>query len=451
MPNTLDEGLYRNFFEHKFMDPWREDYKEKPMLELIVSPVCNTACDYCYYKNFSEELYPLTAACGKDNILKNTRKIVNWIKKNNLKIDELEIFSGEFTNLPYFEDILRMILGETKLSLVIPTNCTFVLDEKKLQKVEKIFEDYPNRIFMSLSIDGKYASDDEVRPLRNGNRYPEDFYEKVFDFGFRHNCKFHPMISNKSIKNQIPNFLWFVENIMKYYKCDTPAEALRKIYLLEVRNPDWTDDQIQDLKKFIRFIVNYCWDVCGRDQKAFASIFIRNHVLNIFHPFAGRTTRGLGCSVQRCLSIRLSDMNIPVCHRTSYDGYRVSCLNIDDDGDYSIEFDGDHNPILGITCYDIEMRNSNSCVDCEIAELCTGPCFGSNFEVTGDFFKVPEDVCNLEKSKIYTLGQALEEKGILSYLYSNVEFNSKIINNQQLCLIFEKFIKAFNKDRVYGV
>ena len=73
----------------------------------------------------------------------------------------------------------------------------------------------------------------------------------MFRFGARNLIKYHPMIGAKGIERWVDNFDWYVENIQKYYKIPK-KEALEKLYLLEVRNPDWSTKELKDFKVYLR-------------------------------------------------------------------------------------------------------------------------------------------------------------------------------------------------------
>ena len=55
-------------------------------LEMMISPVCNTKCSYCYMKNYSDELYP----CNYDEhtLIDNCDKL-NIIRLNNINDNQL--------------------------------------------------------------------------------------------------------------------------------------------------------------------------------------------------------------------------------------------------------------------------------------------------------------------------------------------------------------------------
>lgn len=451
MNDTLDNKLYTDFFERRFIKPWKEESNvPKANLELIVSPVCNTKCTYCYYKNFQPEIYPLDERCGHKNLSENLDKVIKWINKNDFKIERLELFSGEFFNLPFFEEFLTKLLELTSIQrIMLPTNSTFLFSEERTKRVENLLNRYPGRIALSLSFDGIYT-DNFTRPLRNGNQYPEDFYDKVFEFAAKYNFHFHPMISAPSAQYWKKTFLWFKDNIKKYFKCDT-ITALNKVYLLEVRNPDWTDEQLDYLKDFLDFLTDYCFDLFPSPEK-FVKNVINSHFLNIFHPFVGGNQRGMGCSIQNTLQIRLSDLEIVPCHRTAYEGYLPAKMVIDEEGNLSLNTSGSHSPLLGMMVWYMNFRNSNSCANCPIRYICTGPCWGCNYEVTGDFFKVPETVCKLEKTKIFKLSEKLEEKGILTYMINNPDkVSMKESSRKEIVNTLRLLRDIIRRSRTYGI
>ena len=96
-------------------------------------------------------------------------------------------------------------------------------------------------LVLSASIDGKYC---------DFGRTPnsDDFYEKLKNFMNKYHCMPHPMISASNIKYWINNFHWWKE----YFG----IEIAYGMTILEVRNEDWTLENIQDLITFCDYMVD---------------------------------------------------------------------------------------------------------------------------------------------------------------------------------------------------
>lgn len=385
-------------------------------LEMMVSPICNTKCTYCYIKNYSNELYP----CNYDEhtLIDNCDKLMNWIYLNRYYPDRIEIFSGEFFNLPFWKKYLNTIIKYldlmeegTNVSIVIPTNGTFLFNDNKTKEISEYIDNLRNKnyyIFLSLSIDGKYL-DNDTRALRNGKKYDDDFYDKAFKFANYHNLNFHPMIGCKGIDKWIDNFDWYIQNMQKYFNI-SKKEAFNRIYLLEVRNPDWTNSELKYFYKFLNHLLDNIFEGCESSYEKF--LCFKNQGLNIFSQIISCVGRGLGCSFQSTFDVRMGDLALVQCHRTSYDELLAGYLLIDNDKlDINIK-----NVNSYIFSNSFDFKYTNNCVDCPISNLCIGPCVGCNYEINKDLYTMVPTVCKLEIVKILTIIERLDNEGILDYI-----------------------------------
>ena len=389
-------------------------------LELIVTPTCNTKCTYCYYNNFADKyLYP-NEINNKDTIIENCEKVMKWIYQNNYRIN-IEIFSGEFINLPYAETILEIInrYSQKDIQVSIPTNGTFCRSEKTLEKAQSILDKYnldPEsniNIYYSLSVDGKYL-DNSTRPMKDGTLYDDAFYDRLFKFAVKNNMNFHPMIAANGIEHWKENYNWYIENIVNYAGI-SEKEAIDWIYLLEVRNPDWTPDKCLALEDFTEFLVEKTFNAYGRDIDSYVEFLKKFGNFNFFSTLIGSIGRGLGCGLQQNFSVRLGDLALVPCHRTAYDGYNAGYLKFDENSNLDIELE---NPNIYMFINSFNAKNGVKCCDCPIRELCSLYCLGTNYEVNKDFFIPVENVCLMEYAKIKAAIKKFDEIGILDILFS---------------------------------
>lgn len=385
-------------------------------LEMMISPICNTKCSYCYIKNYSDKLYP----CNYDEntLLENCDKLMNWIYLNKYYPERIEIFSGEFFNLPFWKKYLNIIIKYldlmeegTGIKLVIPTNGTFLFNESKTQEINEYINYLKNKnysIYLSLSIDGKYL-DNETRPLRNGKKYDDSFYDRAFKFAKDQDLCFHPMIGAKGIDKWIDNFDWFISNIQKYFNL-TRKEAFSRIYLLEVRNPDWSNSELKYFYKFLNYLLDNIFEGCKSNYEKF--LCFKYNGLNIFSQMISCVGRGLGCSFQSTFDVRMGDMALIQCHRTAYDELLAGHLLIDKN---ILDID-----IKNVNSYifsnSFDFKYTNNCVDCPISNICIGPCIGCNYEVNKELYTMVPTVCKLEIVKVLTIIERLENEGILDYI-----------------------------------
>lgn len=439
---TYDEEqklLLNNFLEKQIYCYWRDSDKDcqecssksdgyQHSLELIISSACNTQCTYCYYKNFKEDLNP-TSICGKDNILRNLEALLIGLSSKELKPSNIEIFSGEFFRLPYYKDILNLLKKyiKHKCAISIPTNCTFALKDSWTEEIESILAEFNNsnlQLWLSLSCDGYYL-DNTTRPLRNKKLYSDDYYDRLFKFAAKHKYSFHPMISAHGIRYWKDNFKWFMDNIQKYYNVDK-KEAYRYLYLLEVRNPDWTPENLKDLDNFIDYLLgdlkntfkdSTAIELFGIDLKKSSSkgCSTKRPLLNLFGSLASTTGRGIGCSLQTSYAIRLGDLRIVPCHRTAYEGFSAGYYKREDLEKGILKAEPE-NFLVFMATQSFSYKNLSSCNSCIISNLCTGPCIGCNYEVNKDFFTPVNPVCALEKSKIISMIKAFDKYDMFDFL-----------------------------------
>ncbi|GAI89817.1 unnamed protein product, partial [marine sediment metagenome] len=194
-------------------------------------------------------------------------------------------------------------------------------------------------------------------------------------------------------------------------KFDIPFNS---IYLLEIRNAEWTAPQVRTFAEFIRWLVNWTKDLLG--ERTIEFLFRRG--FNILSNPLSTVGRGLGCSVQSTLFIRLGDLSLMPCHRTSYpqfiygnletDGEKVTGLNI-------------RNPELMMGIYSLVGDNLPFCENCLIKPLCQKGCLGAQYETTGDLFTPIPTVCMLEHGKIIGLARGLIETGLFNEVLNRVK------------------------------
>lgn len=411
LTSFLEVHCFKNW---KILPSQRTGEEYVNSLEMMVSPVCNTSCSYCYMKNYSDFLYP--CSCNKEILLQNCHKIMKWLYKENYYPGSIEIFSGEFFNLPFWKEYLDIIfnfLGKMPegkcIPVIIPTNGTFFFSEEKTQELQNYFDFLYEKgfiIFLSISVDGKYL-DNETRPLKNGKLYNDEFYNRMFTFGARNELSYHPMIGAKGIEKWIENFDWYIDNIQKYYKIPK-KEALKRLYLLEVRNPDWKSQELKEFENFLNHIMDVLFEDCSSKEEKFNLLL--NNNLNILAPLISSIGRGLGCSFQQCLDIRMGDLAIVQCHRTAYEELLGGYLNISEKGKLNIKPKNVNSYILSNS---FDFKYMPKCEDCPISSFCNGPCIGCNYEVNKDLYTVVPTVCDLEYSKILTMICRIQKEGLL--------------------------------------
>jgi len=202
--------LNRSFFKDFSTPNIENEIKLFNNVEFQLTAQCNLKCKYCYYNS---KLNPEHISKRK-SLLTNTDAILEYFRKNNYFPKEFELFGGETLIQPSTYDIIEKIIEfyghTTKRGLIlIPTNMSFLRNEKLVEKVEELKEKAKKndvRIGISASVDGKYM-DFINRPSFNVSDqkefYNDEFYNTLFQYSKEKGCGFHPMIYYKKKKKWI--------------------------------------------------------------------------------------------------------------------------------------------------------------------------------------------------------------------------------------------------------
>ena len=407
--------IAENMFRRTFYKRWKEEVKDSGFhqLELIVNRKCDLKCSYCYYARYGDKLFP-EGTEDDDKILENLDVVKRWMIKNEFKNVPTGVFSGEIFSQEIGFQVLEKLVNEFPQikSMGTTSNMNFVLDDEKVARLEKILVSYGDKPFhLSASVDGNFMEENRSFKDKTSIR-DERFYDKLFKFCKKHNTAFHPMIYSNSVEKWKDNFLWFQENFKKY---DINPFAL---YLLEVRNKEWTEKQCQEFAKFLNFLVKWTYNFFKENNLDFIKNFLLLNPFNIIlSPFT-EVNRGLACSIQTTLMLRLGDLTTVPCHRTSYKIFETSKLSPD-----TLEFE-DKNISMGIAVYSTNAL-PEICLHCPISMLCKKGCLGSQYEEMGDLFTPIPTVCRLQHYKVISILKAFKEIGILTDIINYVPKEKK--------------------------
>jgi len=417
-----ENELVKNLLERTFFKAWKlenidnEKYANYSTLEVQTNARCDLKCTYCYYNKYKDELYP--EEISNDNlVLKNLDMLLNWLEENKL-YPRIEPFSGElFAQEVGFKTVDKIIDFYIRNNMrikdqhyiIIPTNFTFIFSKNRTKRVEELLNKAKVngiKLYLSASVDGKFV-ENENRPTKSGRLRDDEYYDKVFSFCSKWKFSFHPMIYSNKIEKWIDNFMWFQEMFEKH---NIPYWY---IYLLEVRNVEWTKKQIKEFYKFFKYVCNYYYLKSGLKGQDFLNHVTEKKLSNVFSLFY-RVGRGTGCSTQSTLQLRLGDLSHSICHRTAYKPHVF--WKFITDGNKITDIEAVNAPLF-ITHQTLDEDNFPVCESCFIKHLCNGQCLGSMYETNSTPFVPIPTVCALEHAKVAAVLDMVIENDLFKYYY----------------------------------
>ncbi len=418
--------LVKFILNERFFKPWEQrDYSNydnltnESGLEIFITSSCNQKCKYCYLHD-NVNLYP-PEINNKQLILSNLNILCDWIESRQFFIPTVELYSGEIWHNSYGLEVLELLY--TRLSknrwtnqIVIPSNCSFVLDEIQLAKIQRYINKFMKiniSLCFSISVDGMIV-ENMTRPLNNNLEKTEEFYDRLFLFAKHNNFYFHPMVAAESISLWKENVKWWQSMCEKY---DIDFETY--LMLLEVRNPNWTEADIQEYCEFLDYLID---DYKARKCKNNNTEFFKR-LLGLKEGLGGYVPYGLakadtfaGCTIPRFLTVRLGDMAICPCHRTAYNKFLYGWFKVEDNRITDII---GNNPQMATRCLMTNNQyGSLQCDICPIKDVCLKGCFGSQYETLGDPFYPIKNICNFFTIKFSFLIKKYVEMGILEFIDS---------------------------------
>ena len=120
------------------LDLYRKGYVS---IYVTATHVCNLHCPYCYDKK----------DCSKSINLDDARRIISEVESVNLPKYFYDVSGGEFMLINEWLEILELFLATGK-EVSLNTNGTLI-DEKTVLDLLALDKKYPNRLFLSVSLD----------------------------------------------------------------------------------------------------------------------------------------------------------------------------------------------------------------------------------------------------------------------------------------------------------
>lgn len=407
--NELLEYLVNNLIYPRF-NIYEDGHSQSVLLELFITSDCNKNCEYCYLQKNKDLLYP--KEYNDFTIIKNNCKILlKYYLEKNIKIKRLDLFSGEIVGTQLWIDIIRLIeqysiKGLEIKTIMVPTNGYFLVDDDIRNNIENIIRDLKNngiRLIFSFSDDGGLL-DETNRPLNNqAKQDKEKFYTEVKKFANKYGYGFHPMVNANGIHKWAENFKWWKDFTKDIQAGDVYSNAM----FLEVRNDEWTDENIEEYLKFLKIYIESIPETFNSlSKKDMIQLLCHKGYLsrgskkypfsNNYQPFGIECGKRISCAITQNFCVRLGDLAICPCHRTAYNHLLY--------GKYKIE----NNKITGIEANNIQLFLNNmvtgyngflKCDSCPINGYCLKGCRGAQYEVFKDVNCPIPSVCNLMKVK----------------------------------------------------
>lgn len=389
------------------------------LLELYVTSACNQKCSYCYLTQHGDELYPKEFR-SEEQILKNLKLYLDYSIKQGFSYHRIDMFSGEIWHIPFGSKVLDVILealdnGLKIKDLVIPTNFSFCEKQSTIENIEhyiKLFKDAGTRVCFSCSMDG-LVIDALNRPFNNNREKTIRYYSNIFAFCKAHEVGFHPMIAAENIEYQKENYDSWIA-MMKSY-CEHPDNIqsyFARMMQLMVRNTGWTDDKIKGYLDWLNYVMEKDIEVFFKSDvdDFFKKLYSETeHWSNNYLPY--KIMNGYfeySCTLGSMLSVRLGDLAIVPCHRTSYDKFLLGKFVVENDQIVDIE---SNNVQMASAIYLTNAISKPHCNQCPIAEFCMKGCVGSQYETLNEPFCPIPDVCNLLKAQFLFLYLKHEKMG----------------------------------------
>lgn len=445
MVQTENNNLLKFLLNAAFFKGWKDESynsnllgnSRQSSLELYITSDCNQKCEYCYLQRHGNELYPPEIR-DPQIIINNLDILLKFASKKWTNLKHIDIFSGEIVGTPLFFDVLDKILyykkrGASYDTVLIPSNFSFILSEEAAEKVQTyidLFDKNNIRLALSASVDG-LLMDESVRPLKGNSIRDESFYDRLFEFCKHNNFCFHPMISAYSIEKWIDNYKWFIKKCEQY-----GMDVLSRVMTLEVRNDDWTPDKIEEYRKFIEFYCEYHFEnYFGGSADSFArsTLGVSENGFGYANFLLLDAVQIPTCSISYQLTVRLGDLAIAPCHRTSYPEFLYGKFIVKNNEIVDIEA---HNPVLATKILFSNQRKSHhGCDTCWNINSCIRGCFGAQYEYGEEIFMPLQSVCDLLKTKTKTLVNFYRQKGIID----NIEKIKGSLGEEYLNIYLEKF------------
>lgn len=444
-------AVIKTLLTNRFFNPWKEYNKyeldenydkslnHETRLEIFATAACNQKCEYCYLVRH-EELYPREFD-KRELVVNNLKVLLDWVVQEGFFIPEIEFFTGEVWHSDYGLELLDIVLdyivnkGLQTDMLMIPSNCSFILDPVQTQKIQHYINAYEQagvRLCFSISVDGKVV--DNYRPLNNHDIRDDKYYEDLFLFSARNNYYFHPMVAACNVSQWIENYQWWEDMCTKYNR------PIERLMMLEVRNEGWTDENIEDYIKFLKYLMDKDIDKSGGIKAYFDKMFGLDNIPRDlgYVPYCITFADTFkGCTVSDSLTVRLGDMAICPCHRTAYNKLLYGHFIIENN--QIVDIKGNNPEFATRVLLANDKLVSPQCDTCIYSPICLKGCFGSQFESNKDPLFPIENICKLFRAKYNFVLQTHIDLGLIKHLKNVSPYDMRYPQIKKVIKLLEDF------------
>jgi radical SAM protein with 4Fe4S-binding SPASM domain len=213
--------------------------------------------------------------------------------------------------------------------------------------------------------------------------------------------------------------------------------------MLEVRNDGWTPQRIEQYLDFLKFLIDEKFAHVNGDPDRFFqnnSKYQGDYDPIDIHYSYGAQER-IGCSIQRCVQIRLQDLAITPCHRLTQDENIAGWFTLDET-ETKITGVVAGNYALYLQVRNIRGNHMFKCNRCPIQDFCLKGCLGSQYEVNDDHFMPIPSVCNFFKAKFRFLYEYYSTLGILPSITRSYGQDATNRLHKAYALLMEQYKQA---------
>lgn len=446
-------------------------------INLIIRPECNQQCEYCYIYKYGKELYP--TRLNKEETLVNAELFIKWVLEQKKWLPKAwEIFAGDLFYDDFFFDLLDLFEKyydpikkkhpelfeegyypdyQPETIIIVPSNLSFVYtNPEKVIKLKKyykrLWDKYRINICFSWSSDGLLAV-----ASREKKDLDQEYFDTILRFCMDFKVGAHPMISPENVKSWVANYDWWLDMINKL-NVATDCDVDFQPFMLEVRNYNWTDENIKDYGKFLEKLMQVRFKKCGNDPKTLTINLIDPHNKENYlflgnydplrflyvEPIQDPADR-LGCGMGTGIHLNCTNLSLVICHRTTYE-HLTACYFIPNEEKTEIIDIKPQNPSVFIAARTLKQYAMPVCGDCFLRDICMKGCLGAQFEYSGDMFLPIPTVCKFFYYKYKKLFELYERYGIWDELEKKVDYIDEGLYRAFIPMLFS-IKKYFDKEK----